>query len=54
MTWTGRTDPFLGRRPAVTFCPYGHHPDCPYPTQPADTCPICQGIRKAAPDPEDR
>ncbi len=25
----------------------GHHPDCPYPNQPADTCSICAGIRKA-------
>lgn len=26
----------------------GHHADCPYPHQPAPTCHICNGIRKAA------
>ncbi len=28
----------------------GHHPDCPYPRTNAETCSICAGIRKAAPD----
>ena len=32
----------------------GHHPDCPYPHEPAPTCPICQSIAKGATEPEDR
>jgi hypothetical protein len=28
----------------------GHHPDCPYPREPADTCAICAAIRKGDPN----
>lgn len=24
----------------------GHHPDCPYPREPAEPCAICAAIRK--------